>query len=148
MQLKLCAIFLSQHTKINNFSQLLSSLAAIGLLVMAATNKVSLAFILALLVVILLGIYETILAIRVGFDVEILNQLSLKEQVSSEDLEFLDRSLVDIGLVKKLDGNPTTRDLNTRLQACLKLFKYQALMLIVQLAILLIMSLSKIVLLL
>jgi len=145
MQLKLCTGFLSQHTKINHFSQLLTSLAIL-LVILNASSKLSIALILALIIVILLGIYETMLAVRVGFDVEILKQLSLKEQVFDEDLESLDRALVDIGLIKKSNSKPMTRDLNTRLLACMKLFKNQSLMLILQLMIFLIISLAKIVL--
>ncbi len=145
MQLKLCTGFLSQHVKINRFSQILTSLAVFVLVILSATNKLSIALILVLIVVILLGIYETVLAIRVGFDVEILKQLSTKEQISTEDLESLDRALVDLGLIKKSDPNPITRDLDSRLQACMKLFKNQTLVLILQLMILLIMSLSNVV---
>ncbi len=157
MQLELCAHFLSQQTTINRLSQMLTTLAVLGLVIMATIDRQSLVLLIALIVVILLGIYETMLSIRVGFDAEILKQLSLKEKVSEQDLESLDRALESLGLVKKiavktrlakkqLSTEPPTRDVNARLQACMKLFKSQILMLILQLTTLLITSLAQIIL--
>ncbi|VAW74263.1 hypothetical protein MNBD_GAMMA12-3510 [hydrothermal vent metagenome] len=149
MQLELCVSFLTQHSKINHLSQMLTTLAVLLLVVLTAIDQQSILLVMGLFVVILLGMYETMLAIRVGFDEKILKQLSLKENVSEQDLESLDNALLSLGLITKrlhkLNDKPKDRDLNTRLLACMKLFKSQALALILQLLVLMVISLVTII---
>ncbi len=146
IQLKIFASFLEQHTKVNNFSLFLTLIAIFLLIYFTTINKLSTTLLVTLIIVILLGIYETILAIRVGFDAAIINHLACQEHVSDEELISLDKTLVDLNLIRELipervDGKQNTRDIKTRLQACMKLFKKQALSLVIQLAILITASL-------
>lgn len=150
MQLKICASFLEQHTKVNNFSLFLTLIALFLFIYFTTINKLSTTLLVTLIIVILLGIYETILAIRVGFDAAIINHLACQERVGDEELRSLDKALVDLKLIgelirepisERIDGKQNTRDIKTRLQACMKLFKKQALSLVIQLAILITASL-------
>jgi hypothetical protein len=74
------------------------------------------------LLMILLGALETLLAVRVGFDTELLRQLANALPFSTTSLDELDRALIQL---KLLPARKTGRTLEARLSGCLALFKQQ-----------------------
>lgn len=112
-------------------SYILFSLSTIYLLFIASFNYVN-AWILISLLICLIHHY---VSFRIKFDAELLSYLST--QIHKHDIENLldiltqqlDQSLIEFKLMNK---NKAGRDWTLRLQGCLKLFKMQIALLILQ----------------
>jgi len=128
-QIKSCLALLTQYRIVANFSLLLSAAAlAVGFGVQTMMS------IAAMVLVLGLALGQFRMAIRVGFDSQLLNNLLNDAPVNIEPyLEQLDQSLMALGLLaKKVDS----RSLASRLKGCLGLFKWQCGLCILQLIVL------------
>ena len=107
------------------------SLSTIYLLFLASFNYVNVWILISLLICLM----HHYLSFRVKFDAELLSYLST--QIHNHDIENsldtltqqLDQSLIEFKLMNK---NKAGRDWTLRLQGCLKLFKMQIALLILQ----------------
>lgn len=122
--IKVCADLLDQRWVIHGLSVALTICTVLVFLVRVALDELSLVWMIFVVIVIVLGVVETILAVRVGFDAALLRRLAVKDACSTMDLELLDSAL---SRLKLLPTAKAGRALDARLQGCLGLFRRQAL---------------------
>ena len=129
---------LAQYEKPQRFSLLLT-LAALVMLLFSST--LSFYALLSVCVVVIAGMLQIVLAVRIGFDHALLKQLvavinAEKEPVDLDStLADMDNSLSALGLLADIKAG---RTLNSRLKGCVRLFKMQFRLLVLQLAMLLV----------
>jgi len=120
-----CASLLDQHSKIHMLSVGLTLGVTMLLAFAVGGGNLSFEYFLPMLAVILLGLFETIVAVRIGFDRRLLNTLSQRGSFSNNNLELLDDALVQLKLIP---ANKVGRILNERLIGCVGLLKLQAML--------------------
>ena len=116
-----CANILSQYRNIHWFSSGLTAAAALALLIAQTMNHITIYWLSSAVLMIILGVFETVLAVRVGFDAALLRQLT-ERPYSDKRLVELDHALLQL---KLLPAHKAGRALETRLSGCLTLFKQQ-----------------------
>lgn len=122
-----CAALLEQHTKIHGFSVAMTVMAvAVSLALVGFSVSPLLLWPGTTVVIVLLGLAETWFAIRVGFD----RSLLLSIASGPENLEPWDQALTGL---KLMPASKAGRGLSERLQGCIRLLKWQAALLAVQL---------------
>jgi len=157
-QINTVRALLAQHHKVHWLSLVITAMA---LLTIGLSNDTTIGkwLLLTCGLTILLGLAQTLVAIRVGFDQQLLENLALDQQLPanlgldqqlSENLDLaqaqdveaarhltqLDNSLVILGLVPQTPNKQgAQRSLIRRLKGCIKLFKYQCVLCILQLII-------------
>ena len=133
--LQTCIALLEHYKKAHYLSLALSLCASVVLLVAGLSQILSLYWFLTLSSVIVLGVLEIFFAIRVGFDINLLRYLLKNLQKDNRELDAsllaLDNSLIRLNLLPSIKAG---RSLDERLLGCLKLFKWQTLVSISQLA--------------
>lgn len=118
-----CRDLLAQHRSLHLLSCCFTTAATLALF-FTLNMQVYPAYVSVLLIIlILLGVVETFLAVRVGFDRALLSQLVTKQEITENDLASLDEALVHTNL----KSNPEKgRPLEARLDGSLRLFRQQA----------------------
>ena len=124
---------LKQHRKVHLLSGLLTISTIVLALTLASLGKLSTEWVILMLTSIIFGLIETVFAIRVGFDQNLLARIANSKDTMGDTLSILDQSLSRLNLIK---ADKKDRDLNTRLHACLALFRKQAMLCGVQIAVL------------
>jgi len=129
--LTVTAALLAQGRTLDHLSRLLTAGALFGLLTHAVVNDADPVLVtVALLVAALAGLVQTYYAARVGFDAALFGQLG----VTATDLASLDSALQQLGL---MPTDKAGRPLDARIAGARALFRTQAAMLGVQIAVLL-----------
>ncbi len=121
-----CVALLNQHHKIHRLTLCITVTMIAFMLFMSARLEVSIA--IMSIIAIILGVLETVIAIRVGFDQQLLENLSgdsLSDTTIPANLEALDNAL---NLLKLMPSEKSGRSLPPRLLGCIRLLKKQALL--------------------
>jgi|GEM_PF-3498441 len=134
MRLTTTANLLSQHSKIHNLSVAMTVSVLLASLLLVGLGSLDLPGLSGMLLIVLLGVIEMVLAVRVGFDTALLRQLVHSNNFTSADLNGLDQALV---WLKLMPADKSVRSLEPRLQGCLRLFKQQVACCMLQLVVLL-----------
>ena len=133
---KVCSHLLAQHRIIHLYSVLLSVGSGLLLFVLVLTQSITLAPLIVLLVVCVLGLLETRLAVRLGFDAALFGDLSMQIALDENaSLQRLDETLVRLGLIKNVSE---VREAQSRLNGALRLFRHQIVVLVLQVAVFLV----------
>ena len=117
-----CENLLTQHRSIHLLSCCLTAAATLALLFVLIMNNIAVFWLGTSILMIVLGVFETVLAVRIGFDAALLRQLGNRQSFSSKDLNELDQALMQL---KLLPARKAGRPLEERLNGCLTLFKQQ-----------------------
>jgi len=117
-----CIALVEQHSKPHVLSKGITLIAVALLLYWGIMNTLALFGLLALVGIVVLGIIEMVYAIRIGFDLSLLRKLAGKPGEIGSGLTAIDRALTQLHL---LPSDKTGRSLDVRLQGCLRLFKIQ-----------------------
>ena len=117
-----CIALLHQYKKTHSSSMAISLAAGVILLVAGIAALLSLYWYLALVLLIVLGLVETYYALRIGFDIRLLQQLSACKRDHETAMKRLDDSLLTLSLIAPATSG---RQLQQRLLACLRMFKIQ-----------------------
>ena len=125
------ADLLGEGRRIHDVSRLLTFAAGLGLIVGIVSPR-ALVPVLAAGLAALLGLVETYLAIRVGFDAALFDRLSGRT-AALPDLEALDGALTSLGLI---EGGTADRPIAARAAGARRLLAWQGRALAVQVAIL------------
>ncbi len=122
-----CAALLEQHTKIHGLS-VATTVATVALLLASVLFSLSppSLWLGVMASLVLLGLAETWIAIRIGFD----QTLLLSITSAPEDLQKLDQALTQL---KLMPASKAGRGLYERLHGCIRLLKWQGALLIAQL---------------
>lgn len=123
-QINTTIALLGQHIKLQLLSVSTTLIALLLLLGLASTNNLSRYWLIALLLITLLGLLQSFYAIRVGFDLKLLKQLREHPVDLDSAINDLDDSLKRLRLIPK---NKPSRSIEERLLACVGLFKLQTL---------------------
>lgn len=134
--IKSCIALLAQHKKIHSLSVFLTISAVAAILFFFINSKLfSLIWFWPLLIIIIIGLFELIITMRIGFDQALLKSLARelyqKNDSITEQLHLLDNALSQLKLMPlSLTMNistqaKTSRTLNDRLLGCVNLFKKQ-----------------------
>ena len=121
VRIRSCADLLSQFRIAHWFSCGLTAATALALLVNHTMYHLGGYWLSSAVLIVILGVYETVLAVRVGFDAALLRQLT-ERPYSDKRLVELDHALLQL---KLLPAHKAGRALETRLSGCLTLFKQQ-----------------------
>ncbi len=120
-----CADLLEQHRKIHFVSAGLTLSVSVLVLTLAALSLLSPMLLISMFVIIILGILETIYAVRVGFDARLLGKLSESSDQLEDQLDVLDTALKHLRL---LPAEKPRANLDERLLGCIGLFRVQSIM--------------------
>lgn len=131
---------LRQYKLLHGFSLMISLAGIVVLLFMALGHELSHYWIVVVVLVIVTGIVEIFLALRVAFDIELLKGLMHTQEQGGQALARLDQSLVRLDLI---GSDKTGRNLDSRLAGCFRLFRRQALICGLQVFILLLAALLQ-----
>ncbi|HEY5601515.1 MAG TPA: hypothetical protein VIM41_00240 [Gammaproteobacteria bacterium] len=123
VRIQTCVSLLEQHRHLHLLSCGTSVASMLALLMMLITSTDTLVWLMVLAVVILLGVYETFLAVRIGFDTDLLHRLASHGSVTDKELRALDEAL---SYFKLRPESKAGRPLEKRLAGSLALFKQQA----------------------
>jgi len=136
---------LRQYRLLHGFSVMITLSAIVVLLFMALGHELSRYGIGVVVLVIVAGVVEIFLALRVAFDIELLNGLrhTQEEGEGGQALARLDQSLLRLNLIA---NDKSGRDLDSRLAGCFRLFRRQALCCGIQVFILLLAALLQLLL--
>ena len=115
-----CVDLLEQNSKVHILSMMTTVVAVVVVMVFGYTYVNSLSLLMLALAIILLGVVETVMVVRVSFDAALLRHLT--DADINSGLTQLDEALVKLKLMPQ---HKTGRELDVRLQACIKLFKTQ-----------------------
>jgi len=129
-----CIGLLEQYKTAANLSLIVSGSAIILLLLGGVVKLIDSYWFFALSAVIALGVAQTIYAIRVGFDIKLLEQVMRFEGDTDSALSAMDQSLIRLGLIVSAKAG---RPLAQRLLSCVGLFKRQLGLCMAQLAVVL-----------
>ncbi len=129
-RIKVCADLLTQHTKIHHLSVAISIAILIAVFILAGLGSLPIVAVYGSMLVVLLGSVELVLAIRVGFDMALLQQLAQLKAVSPTELVQLDQALISL---KLMPSSRSGRDLDARLHGCIGLLRRQAVFCLLQL---------------
>jgi hypothetical protein len=114
---------LEQHSKIHILSVALTLSAIIFFTVSTLLLNNILVITVLNLTVIITGLYETYLAIRVGFDLKLFKRLTLPNVNIEDELKLIDAALLELKLIP---NSKSARELDVRVQGVSALFKKQA----------------------
>ena len=121
-----CAALLAQHKKVHTFSLFLTIGSITFMLFYLNSGIFSSLWLWPFLIIILIGFFELIIAMRIGFDQSLLKSLTedlyKQNNTITEQLNLLDNAL---SLLKLIPSYKTSRTLNERLLGCVKLLKIQ-----------------------
>jgi len=121
-----CAALLAQHKKVHAFSMFLTIGSITFMLLYLTGSKFSSLWLWTFLIIILLGFFELIIAMRIAFDQSLLKSLAKdlyqQNNTITEQLNLLDNAL---SLLKLIPSYKTSRTLNERLSGCVKLLMIQ-----------------------
>ena len=124
-----CIALLAQHKKIHNLSLFLTIGAIVAMMFFMSSKLFSFLWFWPLLIIIIIGVFELIFAMRIGFDQALLNSLAKelyqKNDTITEQLHLLDNALIQLKLIPLTMQSKTSRTLNERLLGCIHLFKKQ-----------------------
>jgi len=135
-----CMALIEQHKKPHLLCWSITLIASALLLYFSILSTLSLFWIIALSVIIIIGWLETFYVMRIGFDLNLLNKLSLLDKLPGHPdnmdsrLAALDQALMTLNL---LPSAKESRSLEARLQGCMRLFKIQTALCIIQMTMLL-----------
>lgn len=115
---------LDQHKKIHSLSVGLTVSAILITVMLTALSQSTVLLWVPAGLSIVLGLIETLLAIRVGFDSNLFRTLGKPHLNTQEELKALDEALIALSMIT---ADKAGRDLQARLQGCMRLFKKQAL---------------------
>ncbi len=121
-----CVALLNQHHKIHHLTLCITVTIIAFMLFMNARLETSIA--IMSIIAIILGVLETVIAIRVGFDQKLLENLakdSLSKTEIPDHLEAMDNALTRL---KIMPAGKSGRSLPPRLLGCIQLLKKQALL--------------------
>ncbi len=129
--IKSCIALLAQHKKIHSFSLFLT-ISAIASMFFISSKSFPLIGFWPLSIIILIGIVELIIAMRIGFDQALLKSLARelyqKNDTITEQLHLMDNALSQLKLIPLTTQTMQTKTswtLNERLLGCVHLFKKQ-----------------------
>ena len=111
------------------------------LLVPVAFVEMSSSKVLFLLLVIAVGVVQTMVSMRIGFDSALLKNLCKNNQYELDSLQSLDHALLKLSLIK---STKVDRGINDRLSGCKDLFKWQVILCLIQIVVLLASALVNI----
>lgn len=117
-----CIALIEQYTKPHLLSVSVTLATIMLLIYLAIVNMLSGFWFIVLTLIILIGVLVMVYTIRIGFDLTLLRQLEKQENNIDAGLMALDHSLTKLKLIP---ASKAGRNLNTRLQGCLGLFKTQ-----------------------
>ncbi|MCK5648740.1 MAG: hypothetical protein KAI22_07655 [Gammaproteobacteria bacterium] len=127
--IKSCIALLAQHKKIHNLSLFLTIGAIVAMMFFMSSKLFSFLWFWPLLIIIVIGIFELIIAMRIGFDQALLNSLAKelyqKNDTITEQLHLLDNALNQLKLIPTSMQTKASRTLNERLLGGVDLFKKQ-----------------------
>ncbi len=127
--IKSCIALLAQHKKIHNLSLFLTIGAIVAMMFFMSSKLFSFLWFWPLLIIIVIGIFELIIAMRIGFDQALLNSLAKelyqKNDIITEQLHLLDNALNQLKLIPTSMQTKASRTLNERLLGGVDLFKKQ-----------------------
>lgn len=124
-----CLALLVQHKTIHAVSVVMTLIAVLLLLVFVLFNTQAYLWFAMLAAVLVLGIAQIYYAIRIGFDVLLLQQLVAATQPISMGLALLDNALRQLGLLAPAKAG---REIEQRIAGSLRLFKIQTLLCLMQ----------------
>lgn len=119
---------LRQYHKAHYLSMIVTVSALVTMLLLTILHSATLTYWLGLFVVVVLGLAEAVYAIRVEFDIGLLLYLHKGDDDIQMALTRLDNMLLRLGII----SDRSTRDLDARLQGCLRLFKRQGICAVLQ----------------
>ncbi|GGI84319.1 hypothetical protein [Shewanella gelidii] len=126
-----CIALLAEHHKVNILSTCLTLLSAGTIVLASLFEPLGVMALILLISILVLGVAQLFIAIRVGFDHQLLLSVSHTSDnfndllATEKEFMLLDRILVALKLVK---NEPSNRVLNDRLLGCIQLFKQQSIL--------------------
>lgn len=134
-----CAALLEQANKIHYCSLSISLASVFALLILVISWTQNDILLLGLLLLIVLGLLETYMAIRTGFDARLLNALAKDDSELESQLQNMDQALIQLKLMPEQKAG---RNLDLRLLSCMKLFRMQILLCGLQLLVILLLAIG------
>lgn len=123
VRVRTCHDLLGQYNSLHLLSCSMTAAGALALFFTLIMQVYSIYVSVMLVILVLFGVLETFLAVRVGFDKALLSHLAVKSEITDDDLAALDEALAHL----KLRSNPETgRPLESRLNGSMRLFRQQA----------------------
>jgi hypothetical protein len=123
---------LTQHNKVHSLSIAVTVSVMLTMLLLTVLDAMILVNLLGFSLVMVLGVVETVYALRVGFDIGLLRQLQEQGGDIQLGLTRLDETLL---MLRLIPAKQVGRDLEVRLQGCLRLLKRQVLCTLLQIAV-------------
>ena len=128
-----CIALIEQHHKPHLLSTGITFVAVSIMLYMAIVNSLSPYWLVTLVGIVILGLLEIKYAVRIGFDILLLRQLSNQTGNIDAGLNGIDHALMKLQLIPT---DKSGKPLDTRLEGCLRLFKVQTGLCVVQIIVL------------
>ncbi len=129
VKIQIMLALLNQHNKIHHLSLGFSVAACFLLSVLIVSPEIlKFGFIVAI-IVILMGVYQILLALRIGFDIDLFKRLVCPKVDINIELGLIDNALVGLKLIPQ---NKVGRDLDLRVQGTYMLFKKQTFVCLLQ----------------
>lgn len=133
---------LEQHVKIHRLSSVVTISLILLLIYFSMIQNLSLYWLYSLTLVIILGVMEIYYAMRLAFDISLLDKLQTAQSNLRDDLSELDQALITL---KLLPAAKSGRDINDRITGCFRLFKTQIALCVLQFMIVLVSFYPEIV---